>query len=172
VPKIPENIRRQLAIAQKACDELERISAASGNGHKFTLDGRFVGDIGELLAAQNFDIRPHQTQKHCHDGNCRVNGLDVGVQIKCRRKSTVIDFYSQPKLLLVIEIDQDWESWETVYNGPGDFLSRDEGFTTDEAGRLFRNGKKEGRRVYLDELRQLSRELSRGAPEIPRRRRA
>jgi len=170
MPRIPDDIRSQLLVAQKACDELEKISAASGHGHKFTLDGRFVGDVGELLSACHFDIEIHKKQKHCHDANCRVSGKAYGVQVKCRRKSTVIDFSSQPKLLLVIEIDQDWEIWETVYNGPGDFLSRDEGFTTDEAGRLYRNGKKEGRRVYLDDLRRLNENLSSRAPRIPPRR--
>src|SRR5438105_8506725 len=147
--KIPNNIRRQLLAAQEACQKLQRISASSGNWHKFTLDGRFVGEIGELLAARHFDFQPDKTQTHCHDGNCSVNGENCGVQVKCRRKSTVIDFHSQPKLLLVIEIDDAWENWHCIYNGPGDFLSRDAGFTIDETGRLLRNGRKAGRRVYL-----------------------
>lgn len=170
MPTIQKDVRLNLAMAQEACDELERISVASGNPHKFTLDGRFVGDIGELLAARHFDIQLHSKQRHCHDGSCQVNGRECGVQVKCRRKSTVIDFYSQPKLLLVIEIDDRWENWKTIYNGPGDFLTRDSGYSADETGRLLRNGKKEGRRVYLDELRQLARELPSRAARVPLKR--
>jgi hypothetical protein len=153
MPKIPKNIRQQLFIAQTACDELEKIAANSGHSHKFTLDGRFVGDIGELIAAQHFDLQIHKKQKHCHDGICNLGGEEHGVQIKCRRKSTVIDFYSQPKLLLVIGINDQWTEWEIIYNGCGDFLTDDEGFSADEKGRLLQNGKKHGRRIYLDDLR-------------------
>ncbi|HEY6167214.1 MAG TPA: hypothetical protein VI454_04185 [Verrucomicrobiae bacterium] len=160
MPKIPDNIRHQLSIAEKACRELESIAVECSVRLKFTLDGRFVGDIGELIAAQHFDLQLFGKQQHCHDGRCIIRGEERGVQIKCRRKSTVIDFHSRPTLLLVIYIDEGWTSWETIYNGPGDFLSDGNGFSADEQGRLSRSGKRQGRRLNLEELSRMNAKLN------------
>ena len=166
MPNIPPGIRRQLLAAQRACGALEKLARKELLNHKFTLDGRFVGDIGELLAAKYFSIELHKSQQHRHDAICTIDGETYGVQIKCRRKSTVIDIYSEPELLLVIVIDEAWENWSVVYNGPGDFLSSEKGFTKDATGRLW-NGKKRGRRIYLDELRDINANLDSSSLRIP-----
>ncbi len=169
MPEIPHDIRTQLQAAQSACDVLATIAAASGWNHQFTLDGRFVGDLGELIAAQFFAIKLHPRQSPCDDGTCAVGLQTLRVQVKCRRKSTGIDIHWQPELLLVLEIDEKWENWDTVYNGPGAFLSQSDGFLAREDGRLLRDGKKEGRRFHLNQLRDLQAGLQPTDLQVPQR---
>ncbi len=128
-----------------------------------------MGDVGELIAAKNFHLTLHPKQSQCHDGVCNVGKLENGVQVKCRRKSTVIDFSSQPTLLLVLKIDASLLNWGVVYNGPGDFLTKDGEFTLDGERRLMKNGRKQGRRVSLDDLRVLA-QNSKGGARVARRR--
>lgn len=169
MPPILEPMRALLIDAQRICDQLSALAKKRNLSHKFTLDGRFMGDIGELIAAENFHLTLHPRQSHCHDGICRVGKLEHGVQVKCRRKSTVIDFTSQPTLLLVLQIDDSFEKWDVVYNGPGDFLTKDGEFNVDDEGRLMKNGRRHGRRVYLDELHALALN-NKGGPRVARKR--
>lgn len=46
---------------------------------KFTLDGRLVGDIGEIIAEQIYDIKLFETLKAHYDG---ITSDDKKVQIK------------------------------------------------------------------------------------------
>ncbi len=36
-------------------------------GKKFTLDGRLVGDLGEVLVAENYDLTLHKGLRKHHD---------------------------------------------------------------------------------------------------------
>lgn len=155
MPKIPKDIRDQLLAAQQVCDNLAKLAAQENLNHKFTLDGRFVGDVGELIASRFFKLALHKKQRSRHDGTCTVGQTTFGVQVKCRRKSTVLDISWQPELLLVLLIDHEFQNWEVVYNGSGEFLSSDDGYTAGKEGRLMKGGQKKARRVYLDDLRTL-----------------
>ena len=80
----------------------------------FTLDGRLVGDIGEMLAAQYLDLTLDQTQRRGHDGFTAIEGQQREVQVKCRKASTLIGFSSVPDLLIVIAFTDNWMEWEIV----------------------------------------------------------
>ena len=85
---------------------------------KFTLDGRLVGDIGEILAAENYliELNPGLT-KH-HDAIC-VDGTKRKVQIKSTMKESLTFFCDHvPDFLLGIKIHVDG-TFEEVFNGPG-----------------------------------------------------
>ena len=85
----------------------------------FTLDGRLVGDIGEMLAAQYLELILDGSQRKGHDAIASIDGKDYDVQIKCRKASERMEFTSVPVLLVVIVFNEDWTKWEIVYNGDG-----------------------------------------------------
>lgn len=158
------NLLAKVASAEKSADSAEPGKEDLGLNLKFTLDGRFVGDVGELLAVRKFKLKLHHKQGAVHDGTTVINKKEFGVQVKCRRESTVIDFSSQPELLLVIEIAKDWSSWEVIYNGPADFLTADGTFTADDKRKLHKGKAKQSRRYYLEDLAALQKGP---APDFP-----
>lgn len=159
------NLLAKVASTAKPADSAEPGKKDLGLNLKFTLDGRFVGDVGELLAVREFNLKLHHKQGAVHDGSTVTNGKTLGVQVKCRRESTVIDFSSQPELLLVIEIAKDWSSWEVIYNGPADFLTLDGTFRADDERKLHKGATPKSRRYYLEDLAALQEGL---APDSPR----
>ena len=67
----------------------------------FTIDGRLVGDVGEIIAALEYDVRLHDVSQPNHDGTTS-DGRNV--QIKATFKDsltfkTVPDYYLGFKLL-------------------------------------------------------------------------
>ncbi len=116
---------------------------------RFTLDGRLVGDIGEMLAAQYLELTLDQTQRRGHDAFTSISGRQREVQVKCRKASTLISFSSVPDLLVVIAFSEDWSEWEIVYNGEGTPIRHRAlaaMFEVDEQDRIRKNG----RRASLD----------------------
>jgi hypothetical protein len=84
----------------------------------FALDGRLVGDIGEIIAQENYQIRLFEGQVYKYDG---VDKKNRNVQIKTTfkdslnipcKKEKVPDYY------LGLKINHDG-SFEEVFNGPG-----------------------------------------------------
>lgn len=90
----------------------------------FPLDGRLVGDIGEALVSERFDVELYGKNAQVYDGYQR--GTDKKVQIKSSLKYNFnypynkdLDYY------MAVHIEPDGEL-EIIYNGPGklvhDFL--------------------------------------------------
>ena len=85
---------------------------------KFTLDGRLVGDIGEVLAAEKYFIELNEGLTKHHDAIC-TDGTKRRVQIKSTMKeSLTFPCDHVPDYLLGIKIHKDG-SIEEIYNGPG-----------------------------------------------------
>ena len=59
-------------------DACRRLSKASGKMRYFTPDGRMVGDIGEVLAANFFGVNLHAVGRHDWDGT--HNGRNVQIK--------------------------------------------------------------------------------------------
>jgi hypothetical protein len=115
----------------------------------FTLDGRLVGDIGEMLAAQYLELTLDETQRRGHDGFTSIAGQQREVQVKCRKAATIIGFSSVPDLLVVIAFTEDWTAWEIVFNGESTPIRQRAlatGFAVDEQDRI----RKGGARASLD----------------------
>ena len=83
---------------------------------KFTLDGRLVGDIGEVLVAAAYDADPLDGLPKHHDAQTSDGRL---VQIKATMKDALTFPASHvPDFYLGIKIHQDG-TFEEVFNGPG-----------------------------------------------------
>jgi hypothetical protein len=105
---IPDAVREMLAIVKR----LE----ASYPHKKFTLDGRLVGDIGEILAEEAYDLKLFADMTKHHDGTCSDGRL---VQVKATMKSQ-LTFPGDhiPNYYLGIKIHPDGTFTE-IFNGPG-----------------------------------------------------
>jgi len=81
---------------------------------RFTIDGRLVGDIGEIIAATEFDIELDDVSRAGHDGHTSDGRL---VQIKATFKES-LTFGATPELYLGFKLYPDGNH-DVVFNGPG-----------------------------------------------------
>ena len=141
-----------IAILKAIEDQTAKLTEAAAKldvTRHFTLDGRLVGDIGEMLAAQYLELTLDDTQRRGHDGFTTIDGMAYQVQVKCRKATNVVNFSMVPELLVVIVFSEDWREWEIVYNGPGGLLGPkavERGLEVDAEKRI----KKNGSRTTLD----------------------
>ena len=122
---------------------------------KFTIDGRLVGDIGEVIASLEYAVDLYVVQTPVHDGET-MDGRKVQIKATFKDKLTltvVPDFY------LGIRLFEDG-TYEEIFNGPGFVIaerySHRSGFGQKQLS------------VPLTALRELSRGVS-SAQRIPRR---
>ena len=83
---------------------------------KFTLDGRLVGDIGEILAEEIYDLELLEGMQRLHDA-CSKGRM---VQIKTTMKST-LGFGEIPDFYLGIKVDNKGKV-EEIFNGLGSVI--------------------------------------------------
>ncbi len=84
----------------------------------FTPDGRMVGDIGEVLAANFFGVNLHAVGRHDWDGT--HNGRNVQIKatggVDTYLKAPAKGGYGDG-LMLVFKIDRENGKYKVVYNG-------------------------------------------------------
>lgn len=80
----------------------------------FTIDGRLVGDVGEVIAALEYDLTLDVVQRSDHDA---ITADGRRVQIKATFKDT-LTFRTRPDYYLGFKLFPDG-SHEEVFNGPG-----------------------------------------------------
>jgi len=91
-------------------------------GRNFSLDGRLVGDIGEVLVAEKYGIKLYPENTAVYDGHEIATGRKV--QIKASFKNYSYFPYCPTKLpdyFLSINILENGEI-EELFNGPGHFI--------------------------------------------------
>jgi len=84
----------------------------------FTIDGRLVGDIGEIIAAIGYDIKLDDVSQWGHDG--RTSDGKRRVQIKATFKDQ-LTFKTTPEYYLGFKLFEDGR-YEEVFNGPGHLI--------------------------------------------------
>jgi hypothetical protein len=111
-----EEIKQLLSITHKLRERYKLLNK------QFSLDGKLVGDIGEVLAAEKYGLTllPENTQ--IHDAIEKASGRQV--QIKSSFKGN--SFFPcgderVPEFFLSIIIDEHGEITE-LFNGPGKFV--------------------------------------------------
>lgn len=81
---------------------------------KFTIDGRLVGDIGEIIAELEYDVILHEVSQPAYDGETS-DGRRVQVKATFQNHLT---FKGTPDYFLGFKLFSDG-SYEEIYNGPG-----------------------------------------------------
>lgn len=94
-------------------DAIERLKEAFPN-RAFTIDGRLVGDVGEVIAALEYDLVLHEISQPTHDATTS-DGRNV--QIKATFKNS-LTFKTVPDYYLGLKLYPDGRH-EQVFNGPG-----------------------------------------------------
>ena len=90
-------------------------------GRNFTLDGRLVGDIGEVLTAEKYGLTLYPENTPIHDAFV-IKEPQKEVQIKCSFKGNFQFPYDEvPEYYLCSIINEDG-SLEEVFNGKGQYV--------------------------------------------------
>ena len=92
------------------------------HGRKFSLDGKLVGDIGEVLCAEKFGLELYKENQSIYDGFQRSTGKRV--QIKSSFRNYCYFPFGEDKIpdyFLAVNILENGEL-EILYNGTGLFL--------------------------------------------------
>lgn len=108
-----QEIKQLLDITQKLRTQYKR---------SFTLDGRLVGDIGEVLSAEKYGLELYSENTNIYDGFEKATGRKV--QIKASFKNYSYFPYGVnniPDYFLSINILENGEL-EELFNGPGSFI--------------------------------------------------
>lgn len=108
-----QEIKQLLEITQKLRTQYQR---------SFSLDGRLVGDIGEVLAAEKYGLELYTENAAIYDGFEKTTGRKV--QIKASFKNYSYFPFGKDKIpdyFLSINILENGEL-EELYNGPGSFI--------------------------------------------------
>jgi hypothetical protein len=84
---------------------------------RFTIDGRLVGDVGEVIAELEYDIILHPTSEPDHDASTS-DGRKV--QIKATFKES-LTFRSTPDYYIGFRLYPDGR-FEEIFNGPGSLI--------------------------------------------------
>ena len=84
---------------------------------RFTIDGRLVGDIGEIVAAAEFDVVLDEVGQAGHDGHTSDRRL---VQIKATFKDK-LTFGTVPELYLGFKLYPNGRH-DVIFNGPGEVI--------------------------------------------------
>ncbi|MFV1450297.1 hypothetical protein VBZ51_14170 [Maribacter sp. HS] len=100
----------------------------------FSLDGRLVGDIGEALVSEMFDIEIYGGNKHTYDGYHRPSNIKVQI------KASMSYNFSYPfdidlEHYIAVHINPDG-TLEVLYNGPVKYINN---FLKDKKRKSYRN---------------------------------
>jgi hypothetical protein len=95
---------------------IEQLKAAFPN-RAFTIDGRLVGDVGEVIAALEYDVVLHDILQPNHDATTS-DGRNV--QIKATFKDS-LTFKTVPDYYLGFKLYSDGRH-EEIFNGPGKLI--------------------------------------------------
>ncbi len=120
VRPLPPPFGDKLASVARIISEMRAEAKKIGVNREFTPDGRFLGDIGEIICKVHFGVNLHSIQTEGEDGVCHVSGKCV--EIKLRSKSDLVWVKKVPDFLIVIYLSPLTLRWGIVCNGPGSAL--------------------------------------------------
>lgn len=106
-------INQALALIFEGISQLQKAFL----NREFTIDGRLVGDIGEVIAALEYDIQLHDISQPDHDAETKDGRR---VQIKATFKDH-LTFKTIPDYYLGFKLFKDGK-YEEVFNGPGETI--------------------------------------------------
>jgi hypothetical protein len=127
VRPLPPPFGDKLASVARLIGEMRDEAKKIGVNREFTPDGRFLGDVGEIIGKVHFGVNLHSVQTEGEDGVCNVSGKCV--EIKLRSKSDLVWVKKLPDFLIVIYLSPLTLHWGIVCNGPGSFLLRNAAWT-------------------------------------------
>jgi hypothetical protein len=98
---------------------ISTLRGAFDGRRKFTIDGRLVGDIGEVIAELEYDLEIDAVSEALHDGTTS-DGRRVQVKATFQNHLTFKGGYD---IYLGLKLNQNG-TFQEVYNGPGDLIAK------------------------------------------------
>lgn len=108
-----ESISNSLALIFKGIEDLRQ----SFTGRRFTIDGRLVGDIGEVIAELEYDLELDGVSQPTHDATC-PQGRRIQIKATFQKSLT---FSKTPDYYIGLKLNEDG-SYEEIFNGPGSVI--------------------------------------------------
>lgn len=105
------DIAKKIREIYKIANELEEMYP----GRHFTPDGHMIGSIGEVIAAEEYDLELFEASHPVHDAKTK-DGKQVQIKATQGDKTAISEC---PEYLIVLKIHRDG-GFEEVYNGSGD----------------------------------------------------
>jgi hypothetical protein len=87
----------------------------------FTLDGKLVGDIGEVLVAQKYGLTLYPENHPTHDAFEKTTKRNIQIKSTFRGSTTYFPKTHFPDYFLVVKILPNGDL-EEIFNGPGSFI--------------------------------------------------
>lgn len=97
---------------------IEMLQVASSGAKKFTIDGRLVGDIGEIVAARDYELVLEEKQRSRFDART-ADGREI--QIKATFQNS-LTFRSETMFYLGLKLERDG-TYREIFNGPGSLVA-------------------------------------------------
>ena len=111
-----QEIKQLLAITKQLRDN------ANHHGRKFSLDGKLVGDIGEVLCANKYGLELLDENAYKHDAKEIISGRLIQIKSSFNNYSYFpFGEDKTPDYFLSINILESGEI-EELFNGPGHFI--------------------------------------------------
>ena len=112
-----QEIQQLLAITRSLKEKYKH------HNKSFTLDGKLVGDIGEVLVAEHYGLTLYKNNKHVYDGYVTAEPTKQ-VQIKASFHNYFYfskDLTNIPDYFIAIKLNEDG-GFDEVYNGKGKLI--------------------------------------------------
>lgn len=109
-----QEIKQLLSIAHSLKEKFKH------HNKNFTLDGKLVGDIGEVLVAEHYGLTLYSDNTKVYDGYVTLDASKQ-VQIKASFKNYFYfskDLKNIPDYFIAVQLKEDG-SFDEVYNGTG-----------------------------------------------------
>ena len=97
---------------------IELLKEGYSNRRSFTIDGRLVGDIGEVIAERDYELELDKDSSAKHEG---TTPSGTRVQIKATFKNKLA-FKGEEGLYLGLKLNRDG-TYEEIFNGPAEIIS-------------------------------------------------
>ena len=110
-----QSIKEALALIFQGIDMLKSQFPTKA----FTIDGRLVGDIGEIIASLEYDLTLYTVQAATHDGET-ADRRKVQVKATFKDKLTMTAI---PELYLGLQLLEDG-TYREIFNGPGSVIAK------------------------------------------------
>ena len=117
--KLPPKISAALEHLDQGVEMLREARTKKTSKLKFTLDGRLIGDIGELLAVEHLGITLKEGQPAGFDGS---DSNECQVEIKTTRLDSFA-FRKIAERVICIKI-HGASHWEVIFDGHGSLIAK------------------------------------------------
>ncbi|MCB4791339.1 MAG: hypothetical protein LHV68_05570 [Elusimicrobia bacterium] len=109
-----KSLAKSLALIFKG---IKGLRDTFNNERQFTIDGRLVGDIGEVIVAIEYKVVLDKTSQPCYDATS-LDGRRVQIKATFQNQLT---FKIVPDYYIGLKLNENG-TYEEVYNGPGKYI--------------------------------------------------